>query len=690
MDQSIFKGISSLASLSTLYIFTPNAQSNRSANSRAYPMNFQKSRYPRSLIHVIITAVLALAGCGGGGDSSNNALAPDLVLGIVSAPYIYTLDTIVFHAQALHGNPTSYRFSVIGQPPNTTHVIKPSKSGDAYGELVPTVAGIYTVNVTTTYANGDEVSDSKTVEVRNAKPQLNLTLVESYPDGLQAVGEELIVSANAMDPDGDPLSFQWKLTGATDYSHEIADPHAETTEITFGSDGTRYLDVIVSDGINSSYAYESYAATNMGKPAVRFETKELVASVGEPVELRMDPLSLPFEIEHYQHEWEFESTPPGSSPSIQKSSRFENPYARFVPDMEGEYKIRVTQSLYGGTDYFLTATVTVRKRIATLEGDVIVDAEYDHLNNRILAVSGNTNVLIILDTETGANSRLALPGTPHAISIEPTSLNAAVALDSSVVIVDLELMEISDQFNTALPMKDLVYAENGYVYCFPSKYVSAHRLSSIEIATGNVTENTGGTVHAGTRAKLRPGKATIYGTSDGESPGTMDIYDTTPGTANIIYESPPVANDNRTSALPDLWFSESGDRVFMSTVDIYQTTDAETDDMIYVGYLPAPIGGSGSIERVKSISMSHSNESDRLVTIDTPKIAMPNYAVLREYDGTTYEFLGEMPNPQMSIDNVFEMLAMKFVFHSADGNEVYVVATTPDSASIAGSAVFRY
>ena len=84
---------------------------------------------------------------------------------------------------------------------------------------------------------------------QNEQPSAN-----AGPDQVTGVGEKVqLDGSNSTDPEGDPLTYEWKFKASPDGSTaELSDPKAKTLEFTPDKPGKYIVELIVNDGLESS------------------------------------------------------------------------------------------------------------------------------------------------------------------------------------------------------------------------------------------------------------------------------------------------------------------------------------------------------------------------------------------------------------------------------------------------------
>lgn len=242
----------------------------------------------------------------------------------------------------------------------------------------------------------------------------------------------------------------------------------------------------------------------------------------------------------------------------------------------GSRKIRYHASA-NATSSARTATLTIGGVALTVTQDAapsplpaswrlsypVVDAEKSESLDKSVLVSAGPNELHLFDTVTGADQTVALPRTPLSVGVRPDGLMAAVGYDGSVGLVDLQTMQPGQRWVVPIPVRDVVFAGNGYVYLFPRS--GSWRVHSLDTATGTITEFQGGNDYA---VRLQPGSPYIY---------SGYYYSGKYTTTNGPLESAPTPAGGY--ACGEMWFSQDGGRAFSSCGSVLRTSAIPAQDL---------------------------------------------------------------------------------------------------------------
>jgi hypothetical protein len=318
-----------------------------------------------------------------------------------------------------------------------------------------------------------------------------------------------------------------------------------------------------------------------------------------------------------------------------------------------------------------------------LEHDV-VDAEYSEALDAIVMVSASpTPALHLYDPVAQTAQSIALDEAPQAVSVGPDGLSAAVGHDGMITVVDLAniadpIVSPKTVLDLSTDVGDIVLAGNGYVHALPR---TVNGIRSVEIATNTETAQGHPATSDGTKARLHPGDAKMYGANNGLTPDNIERYDIAAGVAASKYSSP---YGNIHDMCGALWMHEGGlhiytacGNVFRAGEDANRTIHVDRRDMLYAGTLGIP-GADNTFGGRRIRSLSHSAESHEIALLDevapTCDLNPLVCSTLRLYDSDYLDPVAQYRLLPVKIGGVNHRQRGLFVFHSADGAARYLVS----------------
>ena len=307
--------------------------------------------------------------------------------------------------------------------------------------------------------------------------------------------------------------------------------------------------------------------------------------------------------------------------------------------------------------------------------EIIIDAEYDRINDVIISVSESPNQISKYNPVTKEITNLELKITPNCLAISLDGNFAAVGHDGYFTYVDLSTMQIAKTYAVTTDALDIILAPNNWVYVSP-KGSSWDRIRCIDLTTGNEIESTGNLIHGGTKIKLHPSGDYIYGADNGLSPSDFEKYDITEGTANYLYDSPYHGDYSFNG---DIWISEDGYRLFSKAKNVFNSSSNKDNDMTYSGKLV----GEGNI-----ITLDYSQNAEQIFAIISEN-AWDNQSnnLIRKYEAEYLAFQGtiELPGfliPDGSGGGTIYNSEGFYGFFNSSGSEYYVLIKAENGSGL--------
>ncbi len=311
-----------------------------------------------------------------------------------------------------------------------------------------------------------------------------------------------------------------------------------------------------------------------------------------------------------------------------------------------------------------------------LLGSKIIDAEYDRVNDLIIAVTEYPYNLLKLDPVTQAQSSVPLNLIPVCVSVNPAGTHAAVGHDAKITYINLETMTVINVLNIPEIAGDIVIAPNSYAYVFPEtgQWV---KFLCVNLQTGVQDYSTGNYVNEGTRAKLHPSGNYIYGANNGLSPSDFEKYDIRNGVADYLYDS-PYHGDYAFSG--NIWIADDGNRLFARSRNVFIATENVATDMTYNGQL----AGSNNVT-----TLDHSSAAGKIYAILYGGDIWDSYPSneVRKYEATYLNYTGsvQLPGflvPDGSGDGNYIESAGHFGFFNSNGSKFYVLVRAREGSGM--------
>lgn len=346
----------------------------------------------------------------------------------------------------------------------------------------------------------------------------------------------------------------------------------------------------------------------------------------------------------------------------------------------------VTPDLPAQPDRSLLPTASVQ----SLAHDVI-DAEYSAALDAVVMVSSYPrSQLYLYGLASGTEQALPLDKVPTSVSVAPNGLTAAVGHDALITHVDLTKiaspLAAKKLLNVSTNVLDIVLDGKGWVHAFPLRD-QWESIYSVEVATNTETPSAYATIYAGTRAKLHPSGNAIYGADNGISPDDIEHYDITSGPVASSYDSP---YHGTYPMCGNLWISEDGVHIYTACGRTFRASTVKSQDMVYNGSLSLTSGDYYGY-RIRSLSQTAEKKEIALVEYDQSceqGFGSSNISDCRNYynlyESQFFNRTASYSIPPMTVAGRSYAQFGQFVFHSRDGSKHVLISklvAMPDPAS---------
>ncbi|BFM12657.1 hypothetical protein R50072_28100 [Simiduia litorea] len=380
------------------------------------------------------------------------------------------------------------------------------------------------------------------------------------------------------------------------------------------------------------------------------------------------------------YQWELQSRP---SDSISELVNADASVVSFVPDIKGEYTLRVKVNDGEMDSAYTTVKVTAEdpadKRLLALDFEVLASTFSVSRNQLVLSASSPAR-LVLVDVETLERREIALGASAAVLSLNPAGNKAAVAYGNTVAIVDLVGASVISTFSVSAPVIDLVLPDNGYVYVFPASDQWT-RITTIALDTGVQQQHQGNYIRAGTRVDLHPSGKFIYGADNGLSPSDIELYDIQAGNAVYVKDSPYHGDF---AMCGDVWVAENGESLFTRCGNVFKANPGQADDMIYRGALNLNGAAIGSL----------SQSGDELAILLEPRYSHTGEQELGHtinlFSHASNSFVRSIDIPATLVGDVAYHNYGQNIFHTADGTLVAIVKVNSAAGKIFEYSLFIY
>lgn len=288
----------------------------------------------------------------------------------------------------------------------------------------------------------------------------------------------------------------------------------------------------------------------------------------------------------------------------------------------------------------------------------VTDAEYSDALDRIVLVAREPSALVLLDPVSLERTTLELPMRPTAVSVSRDGLTAAVGHDAWISIVDLTVPAILDVVEISAPLFDVVLADNGYAYGFPSRDQLVD-LHSVSLADG-VETRINWALGEKSIGALHPDGDRVY-TNASFSPAAR--FDTTLGPAAFV-ELPD--RELEGGLCSDATFADGGARLVAGCGQVYWSTADPATDLRYAGALERPAALAGWALGALDSSAS-AGIGGMVLAADRTSSSPEQYGSVSFYAEPYLTKLASRPLPPMLQASAPVRVDGRYVFYSADG-----------------------
>jgi chitinase len=463
--------------------------------------------------------------------------------------------------------------------------------------------------------------------------------------------------SRSVDPDGSITRYQWRLANAPGGSvATILDPGAPVTTFTPEVAGDFELELEVTDD-----------AGNRDRSSVLYRVllQPLTVDAGTDVnaEWRKRPQLAGQVLNAEGSEtpvltWSFTSKPASSTAVLENTSTLT---PSFVADAVGTYVVQLvgTTSQHTSTD---TMTVIVSATQIAFQG-AFIDAVLDGNHDQLVAISDAPPRLRFISPATGAETSIALPSTPTALSMNESANYLAVATSGQVHIFDLFSKTLVGSHNVSFAISSLVFGPFGLVHCFMPQ---AGPIQTLDVMSGTITPTTF-SISAGTVGRQYLNTFDMYTVDTTVTPADLTHYDSTSAPVERIRDS-PYAGEHAMGG--NLWIML--DLIFVRAGNVFQVDPFVANDMLYRTHL----GGDEPATLEYAFGYL-----PKVLTLHARSGVTPASYQLRLYDGPSLALLESVPLPELVVNGVAQASTGRLIGYSPSYADKFVIVASAGSAN---------
>lgn len=287
----------------------------------------------------------------------------------------------------------------------------------------------------------------------------------------------------------------------------------------------------------------------------------------------------------------------------------------------------------------------------------IVDAEYDKVNDRIIAISDQNSLLIIDPREKSIISiPIEIPGLK--VSLHPDGNTAVVGHIAALSQIDINRRQVIKQIGLPFEIYDIVMGPKNWVYISPlsNSYRSLYNINLETEEQGWF--NSSNSIYQ-SRLKLHPSGKFIFAANTTVSPSNVHKVNISQGKASSHYSTPYHGNFPFDG---DIWIADDGLQFFAKSGYIFKITDDRAFDMTNIGKLASDH---------QFTSIDHSSKNGKIYGLYKANI-------LAKYD-FSYQLLEKVTLPPFMIKDSFGNYHLpnshaQFGFFNREGDMYYTIS----------------
>jgi hypothetical protein len=301
----------------------------------------------------------------------------------------------------------------------------------------------------------------------------------------------------------------------------------------------------------------------------------------------------------------------------------------------------------------------------------VASAAWSRALNLVVLRPETEHAIYLMNPDTCAAARIAVPRLPSAVAVSPSGKEVAVGHDGLVSIVDLERGGVRASFGIPAPATELAYDDAGHVLVF-SRTLAAipTQLLVVDPAAGTVTA--AGALDGGGHLRATPDGAGVFWTDDDQTSAD--------GTARVVVGRSPLMDASPTTpSCHDLFPTDDGRRLVTACGTVLDLDAAH--DLLAAGAL-------AGVARVLHADTLVEKDLVAVMPASAPDTSPPTDGSVRVYHTSDLSFVGTLPLPILDTGFEHQTPHGRYVFLRADGARAYALARRqPGQAPVDGIAV---
>jgi hypothetical protein len=293
----------------------------------------------------------------------------------------------------------------------------------------------------------------------------------------------------------------------------------------------------------------------------------------------------------------------------------------------------------------------------------VIDARYDKVHDRIVAVTVNPSSIVKIDPVSENIEALPLSFSPEILAIAQDGQSAVVGYNNLLTLVDLDNMSLEDEYAAPGNISNIAYGPYSWVYVILSNS-SLYNLWQLNLQSGASNLYLGEQILAGSHTAIHPSGQFMYILHNYW--GTLfpvKKFSLTSNGASFIHDS---SNTGGNSISGKAWFEEQGEHFITREGKVLVSSTDESEDMSITVTLPFK----------NIIWLDHSSEADKYAFLDKGSSTITGFVKILDANLQLYDNIGisQFMVPDGEGGGVLDTPAGQYVFFNSSGTKIYVLA----------------
>jgi DNA-binding beta-propeller fold protein YncE len=304
----------------------------------------------------------------------------------------------------------------------------------------------------------------------------------------------------------------------------------------------------------------------------------------------------------------------------------------------------------------------------------VASAAWSRALNLVVLRPETEHAIYLMNPDTCAAARIAVPRLPSAVAVSPSGTEVAVGHDGLVSIVDLARGDVRAAIGIPAPATELAYDDAGRVLVF-SRALAAISTQLLVVDPAARTVTAAGALDGAGHLRATPDGSGVFWTDDDQTAADA--------TARVIVGRSPLtdASATTTPSCHDLFPTDDGHRLVTACGTVLDLAPDGGHDLLAAGSL-------AGVARVLHADSLVEKGVVAVMPASAPDTSPPADGSVRIYRTRDLSFVGTLPLPILDTGFEHQTPHGRYVFLRADGARAYVLARRqPGQAPVDGIAV---